>query len=609
MNDKSSTENLHPHQDKRRQLSLLAIVFALLLAAMPARTFAQIQLDGNATKGTGSGTDWDEINCGKSGSGIACTTIPSFVPGGGAIALTGLMSDRSEPSAAQFSTGGSKDEQDISNWRHRGGAPPSKDDLSHAYAAAFRDASNHTILAFGMDRYDTSGDAQLGFWFLAENVQPQANGTFSGVHQVGDLLVLVNFSNGGTVPTISVFRWQNGTAQQVISGNTIECNGAIPGGQKFCGITNHLTEAAPWPYENKDTGANQPFPAGAFFEGAIDLTESGLDTCFTGFLAESRSSTSITATLKDFVIDDQQGFPLCSVSVTKACPDAGALISQTEMQFTIRGMVTNSGAATVYDLTLDDAPDADPKPNPGGTGEHFEVVDCTNYLPLSTPASFPIASLAAGASRCYKATITTGLVSPGNTAADTVTLTAKTQDEGGATLHASASATCTPPTVPAQISITKGCATVLEDIGSSIVVKINVSGQICNIGGAGGSDLSNVTLVNKVLGVTTSVSLSSPPNSQNWPDLKLKAVLPNGQGGECRPYSFSYYPSDFPPGNTPGQNEAGGGICFPDIVTVTARDIFSQTQNNVTASDGQSCRLCPTPPGGTACPDPSTATP
>src|SRR5688572_24212202 len=222
MNDRSSITSLHPHRGKRRQRSRLGIVFALLLAAMPASLRAQIQLDGNAKKIDGSGatgTDWDEVNCPNS----SITSCVGLSAGGGSIAKTGLVIDRPEPANGftQFATGGSKDEQNITAWRHRSGTPPSKDDLSHAFAAAFTRASDsHTILAFGMDRYDTSGDAQLGFWFLAENPQPAASGIFvkSGTttpaqHRDGDLLVLANFSNGGDIPTIEVFKWINGAPE------------------------------------------------------------------------------------------------------------------------------------------------------------------------------------------------------------------------------------------------------------------------------------------------------------------------------------------------------------------------------------------------------------
>src|SRR4029434_3560435 len=42
--------------------------------------------------------------------------------------------------------------------------------------------------------------------------------------------------------------------------------------------------------------------AGEFVEEGVDLTALGLGTCFSTFLAETRSSQSPTATLSDFVL-------------------------------------------------------------------------------------------------------------------------------------------------------------------------------------------------------------------------------------------------------------------------------------------------------------------
>src|SRR5262249_49123991 len=158
-------------------------------------------------------------------------------------------------------------------------------------------------------------------------IQPVAGGTFSGQHTNGvDLLILVNFSVGGTVPTIQVFKWLSGAPVSQGVGQAVLCsNGEIPAGQNFFGITNATSIAVPWPYVIKAVGASTTLPPGAFFEGAIDLTASGLDSCFTGFMAESRSSTSISATLKDFV-DPAGGFNLCGITVDKSCGN-GAFVN------------------------------------------------------------------------------------------------------------------------------------------------------------------------------------------------------------------------------------------------------------------------------------------
>src|SRR6185503_835004 len=65
------------------------------------------------------------------------------------------------------------------------------------------------------------------------------------------------------------------------------------------------SKPSPWPYQAKGKPAANTFPAGAFFEGGIDLgclTGAGVSACFSNFILETRSSASVTASLKDFLI-------------------------------------------------------------------------------------------------------------------------------------------------------------------------------------------------------------------------------------------------------------------------------------------------------------------
>jgi hypothetical protein len=583
MNDGSRLANIPLHQGKRQLVLMFAM--AVVLAALPASMFAQIQLDGNAKKsvdpaGVG-GTDWDEINCPNAAS------CPTLTPGGLSIARTGLTTDRPEPAFAQFTGGGSKDEQDITNWRHRSGTPPAKDDLSHAFAAAFTRASDgHTILAFGMDRYDTSGDAQLGFWFLGQNPQPAANGTFTNglngppaEHENGDLLVLANFSNGGTTPNIQVFQWTNGGVQPFVGGNVVCTAGTIPSAG-FCGITNGGNVDAPWTYENKNLGSTTLFPSGAFFEGGIDLTQLGLTGCFTGFIAESRSSTSITATLKDFA-DPGTGFNLCSIGVTKDCVTPVLNAAQTHITYTIQGMVTNSGAGTLYNIELSDNPNADPLPP--GTSEHFDRVDCATKL--VDQGDFPVTSLVGGASVCYKAKMTVPIAQNGRS--DTVTVTANTEsDLSGTDLTQAATAQCPNLQVNPSLSVTKTCETSVEvdPATNKVVVKVTISGDVCN---TGDSALTQVSVVDiGIPGINP---------------LVTGVTLPSTNPDSCQHFSASYYPSA-------ANSSTPASVVFSDTVRASAKDIFGfdvpnkdtiPPQPDVTAT--ATCRLCPTCP---TCPAP-----
>jgi hypothetical protein len=487
--------------------------------------------------------------------------------GGNSLARTGLVVDRPEPAFAQFTGGGSKDELDIPRWKHRSGTPPAKDDITNAYAAAYTNEDDgHSILVFGIDRFDTSGDAQLGFWFLQDEVQPIAGGTFSGAHIVGDILVLVNFSGGGTTPNIEVFQWNGTTAVPVpgTAGAVLCTNGYIPAGQNHCGITNSVNVAAPWAYVNKDVGVTTQFPPGAFFEGAIDLTAIGLDVCITNFLAESRSSTSISAVLKDFATPEA-GFNVCAIEVTKACTNPRLNADQDMIIYDISGGVTAIGG-TVFNVTLSDSPDADGA---------FQEVDCAD--PSIVLGSFPLTSLDSGVEACYLNTITVALDQNGLT--DTVTARANTESDGtGVVLTDSDSADCPNLQISPALSISKDCTSLVELTANGVVAQVNVFGTVCNVGD---TDLSNVAVTDDKAGTLLSGgSLIAPDDPMD----------PGATPGACADYSGNYTPSE--------ANDADGNpttdpsaVVFKDTATATADDIFGEPV--MEQSDMAECPLCP----------------
>jgi len=73
------------------------------------------------------------------------------------------------------------------------------------------------------------------------------------------------------------------------------------------------------------TGTPQKIPTGGFVEGGIDLTALGIEGCFASFIAETRSSPSVDAQLKDFVLGQ---FEHCgSTNVTAPADGAGNLLT------------------------------------------------------------------------------------------------------------------------------------------------------------------------------------------------------------------------------------------------------------------------------------------
>src|SRR3954447_4793681 len=78
---------------------------------------------------------------------------------------------------------GSKDGQQISQWRWSLGNANAKGDITNAGAALT--GTNNCILRFFGDRTSDNGDASIGFWFFVSPVSTNTNGNFSGTHTNG----------------------------------------------------------------------------------------------------------------------------------------------------------------------------------------------------------------------------------------------------------------------------------------------------------------------------------------------------------------------------------------------------------------------------------------
>jgi uncharacterized repeat protein (TIGR01451 family) len=305
------------------------------------------ELDGNAQTGvlgtSGSTTtshDWDQVFADAgSPSGLGSS---SFSQGPLSKAIAGDFTTDAVNSAADdiFQGGGSKDTLGIQSgqWLFTGSKPQGKDDITHSFAGAYLDASNaHLILYAGMDRFDNSGDATAGFWFfggtIGENPNSTVNGghPFTGKHEDGDILLVSDFTIGGSTSTIKVFRWTGNDA----TGKLVALNNGNPINGNTFAIVNSAPISVPWAYTNK-AGQTQP-QAGEFLEEGIDVTALGLAGCFSTFLAETRSSQSPTATLSDFTLG---GFQLCNLAAT---PFSGLSKFDTEL---------NKGDTVTYPLTV-----------------------------------------------------------------------------------------------------------------------------------------------------------------------------------------------------------------------------------------------------------------
>jgi len=354
--------------------AILAATFVVVIpSAMAVHDEGLFELDHNVAASAAPGDDWSTIFAGTSSTALASVFVP----------------DPANTTADNILfAGNTKDDLDLSGWQCNTGKPQAKDDLVDAFAAAYRQTSGanagKTFVYFGADKFDTSGDAQIAFWFFLNPVgcTPGGGGggtSFTGTHTVGDLLVISDFTNGGSISTIKVYRWDpahadtNGTLDFL---NQFTDCGASAAGDDACAVVNDTAgETPPWPYTDKD--GSHSYQEGAFYEGGINLSDllpQGVSVpCNGTFLAETRSSQAVDSALQDFALG---AFNLCPDLKLDKTPDTGSFFVGDQFNWNLK--VTNSGAAAPNTVVTDTVPtglqivgtptyDVDPN-TAGGTG-------------------------------------------------------------------------------------------------------------------------------------------------------------------------------------------------------------------------------------------------
>lgn len=520
----------------------------------------------------------------------------------------------SENSDITIFGGGNKDIQDVSQWSWGDGAVPDKSDIRDAFAAAYTTTGDLQIY-FGADRFANAGDTFLGFWFFVDDVGTNDDGTFYGSHTSvkpiidngsivgygdGDVLVLVNFPQAANAePLIQVVVWDD-SCSKAASNNPgpLECSaknlrliqgqsgaGAICGAggaaaDLACAISNSEGEAndptpSPWPYTSKD-GFVDSFPFETFFEGGINISQLiGGDGCFASFMAETRSSSSFTAQLKDFITG---AFPLCGFEVDKMC-EADINASDTEVTVSFYGNLDNTGVGPLsIDLT-------DTIPGNGSVVFDAFCVDtgspgCSDdtLIPNTGTASMPTVLVPGATVVRYEGHYT--VANPDLTDlnfSDTITATAYSVTGQQFGEPKTAQATCFAPNP--GIDVTKNCSAALVN---NDTYEATLSGTIENVGNVLLSDVD-------ILDVATDGSGLTPNNWVAW----YESVSVNGvkDAGEA---DFTFGTSDMEIGDLvayEGSLQKTDGTNHSDMITASG-DYLEENVVVETASDTASVPSC-----------------
>ena len=282
-----------------------------------------------------SGDDWANVY--KSFSGLGTATADH------AFARTFITDPVSSLENSYYTGGGSKDVNDVTAWQYAtaNDPVPDKDDIANLFAAAYtRSGDGHTIIYFGMDRYDNNGDAETGFWFFKNPTTKTAAGGFTPAHSVGDVLVLADWGGSNPVGAITVYSWVGGKNPLLLVANNNEGDCATAGAAaNFCAVVNRTADSPPWPFLDKSASTSiRPLE---LFEAGLDLNALfGSDRCFASFLGATRSSHSTTAQLKDFALGN---FEQCGASIATHVSSTAIYVGQT---VTDNATVTVNGGST-----------------------------------------------------------------------------------------------------------------------------------------------------------------------------------------------------------------------------------------------------------------------
>jgi hypothetical protein len=211
-----------------------------------------------------------------------------------------------------------------------GSIPPNKSDLTRFYEASEIGSNNHNFLYLAWERNNALGSANMDFE-INQKTTAGFTGTTTGPvtlnRTAGDLLVTFDFSNGGGKPTIGLQRWLTSATTPVVAGfatNACSSSNSFPcwgdqvtlDGTDSIGAVNNLGTVTDPLFPTQRNYLN-PVPALQFGETAIDLTKANVfpaGTCeaFGSAFVKSRSSTSFSAEVKDFIAPIQVNISNCA---------------------------------------------------------------------------------------------------------------------------------------------------------------------------------------------------------------------------------------------------------------------------------------------------------
>ncbi len=330
-----------------KQLIITFFMLVFMASSHAVDNLGVFELDGNAVNGAATGEDFNDIHGNTSTAAQLLFVTDDTVFDG----------DNNDTS---IFSGNSKDDMCISGaeggctdlWEQGSGNLTNKNDIRHGYAAAYVYTGANTgvhqygdlLFYVGSDVQSVNGTLALSFWLLADGtVAPGAGSSWNGQHTVGDVLIQAEIPSNGSGITVRADIWNGSGLTNYSSGGS--CNGSNP---VLCGSANTVAINGSW---------RNGIGRAAFFEAGINVSAffrsiGQAPTCTTNILFETRSSTSGTATLKDYT----QGpfFDSCGANAVEVAKTSGTTLSQAGETVTYEFTINNTGLLPATLVTISD---------------------------------------------------------------------------------------------------------------------------------------------------------------------------------------------------------------------------------------------------------------
>ena len=319
---------------KNLKTSLAWMGIALMLAVVPKATLGQSQtpvlesinlpfnIDGYVERQSSSYGDWTK------GSQTNGNNVGSVFFNNGNVRnlpLTFHNVDSFNSSSDEAFAGGDKYNDNPNTWSTVTASVQGKSDINNVSLHFSNDTATGDLwTVMAADRRSTTGTSYLDFCFYQETLT-LASGSFTSPgtacgRSVGDLLVTVKYTGGGSVDSIYFYRWATSTGSACgydWEGFTIASNNAF-------GYSNTTSVNVPYSGYGSTSYITKQFVEIALnitnlVDGSIN-TNACTGLFFKSVLVKTKASTSASAVLKDVVAPIQLKLNLGKADIVYSTP-------------------------------------------------------------------------------------------------------------------------------------------------------------------------------------------------------------------------------------------------------------------------------------------------